>query len=71
MAPVRIIISPFAQGRLCFADHTRRSDIGKVLAGVQVPPDDNAEFDDTLKQLGYTFVEETNNVVYKRHHLRG
>jgi len=43
------------------------ADIGKVLAGVQVPPDDNAEFDETLKQLGYTFVEETNNVVYKRH----
>ena len=45
----------------------RSLDIGKVLAGVQVPPEDNAEFDKTLKQLGYTFVEETNNAVYKRH----
>ena len=62
-----MIIFPFAQGRLCFADPTRCSDIGKVLAGVQVPPDDNAEFDETLKRLGYSFVEETNNVVYKRH----
>jgi len=32
-----------------------------------VPPDESAEFDETLKQLGYTFVEETNNLVYKRH----
>jgi len=43
------------------------ADIGKVLAGIQVPPEDNAEFDDILKQLGYIFVEETNNAVYKRH----
>jgi len=46
------------------------ADIGKVLAGIQVPPEDNAEFDNILKQLGYTFIEETNNAVYKRH-LRG
>ena len=45
-------------------------DIGKVLAGIQVPPGDSAEFDEILKQLGYVFVEETDNAVYKRH-LRG
>lgn len=41
-------------------------DIGKVLAGIQVPQEDNAEFDGILKQVGYTFVEETNNPVYRR-----
>lgn len=61
---------PFTQRRLCFADVARLSDIGRVLAGIQVPPGDYTEFDETLKQLGYTFVEETDNAVYKRH-LRG
>lgn len=42
------------------------ADIGKVLAGIQVPPEDNAEFDSILKQVGYAFVEETENPVYKR-----
>jgi threonine dehydratase len=42
------------------------ADIGKVLAGIQVPPEDNAEFDSILKQVGYAFVEETDNPVYKR-----
>ena len=59
--------SLFIQGRLCFTDPTRLPDIGKVLAGIQVPSEDYTEFDNVLKQLGYTFVEETNNVVYKRH----
>lgn len=70
MAPVSDILPPFTQGGLCFTDSTRLPDIGRVLAGIQVPPEDYTEFDETLKQLGYTFVEETNNAVYKRH-LRG
>lgn len=45
-------------------------DLGKVLAGVQVPPNEAAEFDDFLDKLGYPFVEETENPVYKRY-LRG
>lgn len=49
------------------ADPARHPDIGKVLAGIQVPPEDDGDFDDMLKQLGYTFVEETDNAVYKRH----
>jgi hypothetical protein len=70
MAPVNKILPPFTRGCLCFTDPACLPDIGKVLAGIQVPPEDNAELDGTLKQLGYTFVEETDNVVYKRH-LRG
>ena len=30
-------------------------------------PDESAEFDEILKQLGYIFMEETNNLVPKRH----
>ena len=52
---------------LFYLNLTYPKDIGKVLAGIQVPPEDNAEFDNTLKQVGYTFVEETDNAVYKRH----
>ncbi|KAF7288696.1 Threonine dehydratase [Mycena chlorophos] len=46
------------------------SDLGKVLAGVQVPPSDSAAFEEFLAQLGYLYVEETDNPVYKRY-LRG
>ena len=38
---------------------------GRVLTGVQVPPSDKAEFKRFLKELGYTFVEETDNPAYK------
>ncbi|EJD02924.1 threonine ammonia-lyase [Fomitiporia mediterranea MF3/22] len=46
------------------------ADLGKILAGIQVPPDENKEFDEFLEQLGYTYVEETENDTYKRY-LRG
>ncbi|OBZ70845.1 Threonine dehydratase, mitochondrial [Grifola frondosa] len=46
------------------------ADIGKVLAGIQVPPEDTSAFADYLKNLGYPYVEETDNEVYKRY-LRG
>jgi hypothetical protein len=42
-------------------------DLGKVLAGIQVPPSEYAGFDQFLEQLGYHYVEETNNEVYKRY----
>ncbi|KIK67344.1 hypothetical protein GYMLUDRAFT_37442 [Collybiopsis luxurians FD-317 M1] len=42
------------------------ADIGKVLAGIQVPPSEYAEFDEFLTKLNYTYVEETENAVYKR-----
>ncbi|KAF9465046.1 tryptophan synthase beta subunit-like PLP-dependent enzyme [Collybia nuda] len=47
-----------------------REDIGKVLAGIQVPPVDYEAFDDYLRKLNYSYVEETDNPVYKRY-LRG
>ncbi|RDB25340.1 Threonine dehydratase, mitochondrial [Hypsizygus marmoreus] len=46
------------------------ADLGKVLAGIQVPPEDYEAFDAYLEKLNFTYVEETENVVYKRF-LRG
>lgn len=45
-------------------------DLGKVLAGIQVPPSDYPAFDAFLQKLDYAYVEETNNAVYRRY-LRG
>lgn len=41
------------------------SDFGRVLVGMQVPPQDQAEFQDFLDRLGYEAVEETDNPAYK------
>lgn len=41
-------------------------DIGYVLAGLQVPQDEEQEFDQWLTELGYAFKEETDNEVYQR-----
>ncbi|MDM0024854.1 threonine ammonia-lyase, biosynthetic [Variovorax saccharolyticus] len=41
------------------------ADYGRILVGLQVPPADNAAFDEFLKTLGYPFVEETANPVYR------
>ncbi|KAF7376185.1 Threonine dehydratase [Mycena sanguinolenta] len=46
------------------------ADLGKVLAGIQVPPSDHDAFELFLNQLGYPYVDETENPVYKRY-LRG
>ncbi|KAA1473913.1 threonine dehydratase I [Dentipellis sp. KUC8613] len=46
------------------------ADLGKVLAGIQAPSEESAQFDEFLKELGYPYVEETDNVIYKRY-LRG
>lgn len=45
-------------------------DLGKVLAGIQVPPEQFEKFAEFLETLGYPYVEETSNEVYKRY-LRG
>ncbi|KAF9113905.1 hypothetical protein BGX27_000594 [Mortierella sp. AM989] len=42
------------------------SDMGKVLAGIQVPKEDNEEFAKFLSQLNYHWVEETDNPLYKQ-----
>lgn len=41
-------------------------DVGKVLAGIQVPPSDDDQFRVFLKTLNFSFVEETDNAVYRR-----
>lgn len=46
------------------------ADIGKVLAGIQVPPEQYKQFDEFLVKLGYHYVEETESEIYKRH-LKG
>ncbi|EPQ57238.1 threonine dehydratase I [Gloeophyllum trabeum ATCC 11539] len=46
------------------------ADLGKVLAGIQVPPEESEQFEEFLRNLGYPYVEETENEVYKRY-LRG
>ncbi|GME83179.1 unnamed protein product [Ambrosiozyma monospora] len=40
-------------------------DIGKVLAGISVPAEDNEKFDQFLKGLGYNHTDVTDNVVFK------
>ncbi len=41
------------------------ADYGSVLAGLQVPPEDIQEFQDFLKNLGYSYVDESENPAYK------
>lgn len=41
------------------------ADFGRVLVGIQVPPNEKAEFDDFLKSLGYPYWDETNNPAYR------
>jgi threonine dehydratase len=41
------------------------SDHGRVLAGIQVPPPERADFLDHLNALHYAYVEETANPAYR------
>ncbi len=44
------------------------SDVGRILAGIQVPKEDEAKFQSFLEHIqsvGYPWVEETQNVAYK------
>lgn len=41
------------------------ADFGRVLVGMQVPPNELSEFSDFLKNLGYPFWDETQNPAYK------
>jgi threonine dehydratase len=38
------------------------SDVARVLVAVPVPPEATEEWDMFVQQLGYPFVEETNNL---------
>jgi threonine dehydratase len=41
------------------------ADFGRVLVGMQVPPEDAPAFDEFLLRVGYDAVEETNNPAYQ------
>ena len=41
------------------------SDYGRVLAGIQVPPGERADFVQHLNELHYAYADETNNPVYR------
>ena len=41
------------------------ADYGRILVGMQVPAKDSKKFDSFLKNLGYPWVEETNNPAYQ------
>ncbi len=41
------------------------ADFGRVLVGMQVPPEDEAEFEQFLNHLGYPYWDETENPAYK------
>ena len=41
------------------------ADYGRILVGLQVPESDNAAFAEFLETLGYPYVEETANPVYR------
>jgi threonine dehydratase len=41
------------------------ADYGRILVGLQVNTKDQQAFDTFLKNLGYPYVEETNNPVYR------
>lgn len=41
------------------------ADYGRVLAGIQVPPEDQAAFQAFLEGLGYPFVDEGDNPAYR------
>ena len=41
------------------------ADFGRVLIGMQVPPQDKKKFQEFLKSLGYEYAEETKNPAYR------
>ncbi|MDR0565411.1 MAG: threonine ammonia-lyase, biosynthetic [Azoarcus sp.] len=41
------------------------ADFGRILVGMQVPPNDQANFAEFLNQLGYAYTDETRNPAYR------
>ena len=41
------------------------ADYGRILVGLQVPTDENTELGRFLESLGYPYVEESENPVYR------
>ncbi|KAI6033160.1 tryptophan synthase beta subunit-like PLP-dependent enzyme [Pisolithus orientalis] len=72
LGALRTFLSGLHQGWNITLFHYRYhgADLGKVLAGIQVPPEDSNHFQQFLDKLGYHYVEETDNEVYRKY-LRG
>ena len=41
------------------------ADVGRIVVGVQVPPQDMGDWQDFLQGLGYQWVDETDNPAYR------
>jgi len=41
------------------------TDYGRVLIGIQVPPQDHTAFQEFLESLGYAYCEESQNAAYQ------
>ena len=41
------------------------TDYGRVLIGIQVPPQDTTAFQDFLQRLGYVYWDENHNQAYR------
>ena len=53
--------------RACDVQLSEITDVGKVLAGVQVPREDDEAFGQFLSNLGFQYIEETENKVYRQY----
>jgi hypothetical protein len=58
---------PIIVPTIWITDNAAYIDLGRVLAGIQAPEEDSAQFSVFLSELGYPYVEETHNEVYKRY----
>ena len=56
-------LDAISQGSTLSLFHYRNhgADYGRVLAGIQVPPGERRAFKESLRKLGYPYVEETGN----------
>jgi threonine dehydratase len=41
------------------------ADVGRVLVGMQIPDQDRTKFDHFLRELGYVYIDESSNPVYR------
>ncbi len=48
-----------------FHYRNRGADYGRVLVGIDVPPQDNEAFETFLNKLGYAYEEQTDNAAYR------
>ena len=55
---------PVGFGRLAVCGD-QGTDYGRILVGLQVPPQDDKAFAKFLDTLGYPYAEETENPVYR------